>query len=64
MEEENTLTQGRIATHKSVNVSLYFNEQMDDGEVRDFIERALEKYQSNCEMCHFYRWYTILPNTL
>lgn len=58
MEEENTLIQGRIATHKSVNISVYFNEQMDDGEVRDFIERALEKYHHPDDIVRDYEyWY-------
>lgn len=60
MQEDNTLSQGRIATHKSVNVAIYFNEQMDDGEVRDFIERALEKYQHPDDIVKNYEyWYDV-----
>lgn len=60
MEEENTLTQGRIATHKSVNVTVFFNDEMDDGEVRDFIERSLEKYHHPDDIVRNYEyWYDV-----
>ena len=60
MQEDNTLSQGRIATHKSVNVAIYFNDEMDDGEVRDFIERVLEKYQHPDDIVKNYEyWYDV-----
>jgi hypothetical protein len=60
MEEENTLTQGRIPTHKSVNIALYFNDEMDDGEVRDFIERMTEKYHHPDDIVKDYEyWYDV-----
>jgi hypothetical protein len=41
-----------------VNVAIYFNDEMDDGEVRDFIERALEKYQHPDDIVKNYEyWY-------
>ena len=33
MENNNPMNQGRIPIHKSVNVAIYFNDEMDDGEV-------------------------------
>ena len=41
--EENTLMQ-TISTHKSVNITVYFNGELDDGEVQDFVDRILHKY--------------------
>ncbi len=59
MGEEKNLME-RIATHKSVNVAIYFNDEMDDGEVRDFIERALEKYQHPDDIVKNYEyWYDV-----
>lgn len=57
MEEENTLTQGPISAHKSVNVTIYFNDQMDDGEVQDFIERVLEKYHHPDDIVRNYEYW-------
>ena len=58
MEEQDTLTQGRIPTHKSVNVTLFFNDGMDDGEVRDFIDRMTEKYHHPDNVVSDYEyWY-------
>jgi hypothetical protein len=41
--EENTLMES-ISTHKSVNIAVYFNGELDDGEVQDFVDRILHKY--------------------
>lgn len=52
------MTQGRIPIHKSVNVTFYFNAEMDDGEVRDFIERMAEKYHHPDDIIQDYEyWY-------
>ena len=42
--EEQTFMEDRIATHKSVNIAVYFNGELDDGEVQDFVDRILHKY--------------------
>lgn len=58
MENNNTMNQGRIPIHKGVNVAIYFNDDMDDGEVRDFIERAIEKYRHPDDIVRDYEyWY-------
>ena len=31
-------------TYTSVNVTIYFNDEMDDLDVKDFVESSLEKY--------------------
>jgi len=58
MEEENTLMETPISTHKSVNITIYFNDKMDDGEVQDFIERMTEKYNHPDDIVRDYEyWY-------
>jgi predicted RNA-binding protein len=58
MEEKNTLMGSRIPTHKSANVTIYFNDEMDEGEVRDFVERILEKYHHPDDVVKNYEyWY-------
>jgi hypothetical protein len=41
--EENNLME-TISTNKSVNITVYFNGELDDGEVQDFVDRILHKY--------------------
>jgi hypothetical protein len=42
--EEQFFTEERMATHTAVNVSIYFNQEMDDKEVQDFVDTMLQKY--------------------
>ena len=30
--------------YRSANVTIYFNDEMDDAEVQDFVKNTLEKY--------------------
>jgi len=47
-----------ITTHKSVNISVYFNDEMDDGEVQDFVDRIPHKYQHPDDVVKDYEyWY-------
>jgi len=52
--EQSTMTQ-----YKSVNLTIYFNADLDDGEVQDFIDRMTDKYnhtgmmsESSMRLCH------------
>ena len=42
--EEKTFVEERIPTHTSVNVTIYFNGEMDEPEIKDFVENALDRY--------------------
>ena len=51
--EQSTMTQ-----YKSVNLTIYFNADLDDGEVQDFIERITEKYNHPDDIIRDYEyWY-------
>ena len=51
--EQQTVTQ-----YKSVNLTLYFNAELDDGEVQDFIDRMTEKYNHPDDIISSYEyWY-------
>ena len=43
---------------KSVNLTIYFNAELDDGEVQDFIERMTAKYSHPDDIIRDYEyWY-------
>lgn len=47
-----------METNNYVNVTIRFNEKMDDGEVQDFLDRALNKYQHPDDVVRDYEyWY-------
>jgi hypothetical protein len=51
--EQTTVTQ-----YKSVNLTIYFNTDLDDGEVQDFIDRMTEKYNHPDDIISSYEyWY-------
>ena len=51
--EQQTVTQ-----YKSVNLTLYFNAELDDGEVQDFIDPMTEKYNHPHDIISSYEyWY-------
>ena len=53
MEQQTTITQ-----YKSVNLTIYFNADLDDGEVQDFIERMTDKYNHPDDIIRDYEyWY-------
>ena len=56
MGEEKNLME-RIATHKSVNISVYFNDEMDDGEAQDFVDRILHKYHHPDDIVKDYEYW-------
>jgi hypothetical protein len=44
--------------NKSVCIEIFFNEGMDDGEVQDFLDRALSKYKHPDDVVSSYDyWY-------
>ena len=48
----------QFTTHKSVNVSIYFNDELDDGEVQDFVDKILHKYrQPNNVVSDYEYWH-------
>ena len=48
----------QFSTHKSVNVSIYFNDELDDGEVQDFVDKILHKYhQPNNVVSDYEYWH-------
>jgi hypothetical protein len=50
--EENTLM-----NHKSVNITVYFNGELDDGEVQDFVDRILHKYHHPDDVVQDYEYW-------
>jgi len=42
--------------HNSVNVTIYFNEEMDDRDVEDFVASSLEKYCHPDHVVKDYEW--------
>ena len=51
--EQTTVTQ-----YKSVNLTIYFNAELDDGEVQDFIDRMTKKYHHPDDIVKDYEyWY-------
>jgi hypothetical protein len=47
-----------METNNYVNVTINFNDEMDDGEVQDFLDRALSKYQHHLDVVRNYDyWY-------
>lgn len=55
MEEE--ITFERLKTRKSVNVAIYFNSEFDQGEIEDFLDRALHKYQHPDDVVKEYEYW-------
>ena len=54
MEEQTTLAK----TYTSVNVTLYFNEKMDEADVSDFVDNALKKYNHPDHVLNDYEWWS------
>jgi|Laugresu1bdmlbsd_1035121.scaffolds.fasta_scaffold26417_2 hypothetical protein len=54
--EENNLME-TISTHKSVNITVYFNGELDDGEVQDFVDRILHKYHHPDDVVSDYEYW-------
>jgi hypothetical protein len=47
-----------IERHKSAMIQIWFNEEMDDGEVQDFVDRILRKYHHPDDVVSDYEyWY-------
>ena len=52
------MEQPTITQYKSVNLTIYFNADLDDGEVEDFIERMTNKYHHPDDIIRDYEyWY-------
>jgi len=54
--EENNLME-TISTHKSVNITVYFNGELDDGEVQDFVDRILHRYHHPDDVVSDYEYW-------
>ena len=52
------MEQQTVSQYKSVNLTLYFNAELDDGEVQDFIDRMTAKYNHPDDIIRDYEyWY-------
>lgn len=58
MEEQTTLVETANNTYTSVNVTVYFNEKMDDADVNDFVDNALKKYCHPDHIVQDYEWWS------
>ena len=54
--EENNLME-TISTYKSVNITVYFNGELDDGEVQDFVDRILHRYHHPDDVVSDYEYW-------
>ncbi len=46
-----------MKTNNYVNVNIRFNDEMDDGEIQDFLDRALSKYQHPDDVVKDYEYW-------
>lgn len=46
-----------MKTNNYVNVNIRFNDEMDDGEILDFLDRALSKYQHPDDVLKDYEYW-------